>query len=332
MIRGLRRCHVRSTVAVVAFAFSLAPTLRARATFSIVAADRATGQIGGAGASCVGRSSLYQIYGSAPGHGVVHAQALFSNVEERLPEAVRLVSMDVAPADVLAAVTDPSFDAESQSRQYGIADLAGRTAAFTGVNTLPFADDLQGETGTFVYAAQGNILSGPEVLAGMEAGFRDDAACDLAERLLEALEGGGAPGIGDSRCTDEGIPADGAYIQVDASGEPAGEHLLLRVDDTAPEDPLVLLRAMFDDWRATNPCPAPPPPLPPPPAPDAGVAPAGDASSPDGALRAAAGRDAGCSASPGVPSRRRAIDGSIAPLVVALVLALRRRRPLSAER
>lgn len=47
----------------------------ARGTYSIVASDQATQQVGGAGTSCVGSLSVRIIYGVAIGHGAVHAQA-----------------------------------------------------------------------------------------------------------------------------------------------------------------------------------------------------------------------------------------------------------------
>lgn len=49
----------------------------AEATFSVVASDSERREVGGAGASCVGDSvSVYRIYGSVPGQGAVHVQAL----------------------------------------------------------------------------------------------------------------------------------------------------------------------------------------------------------------------------------------------------------------
>src|SRR5687767_4168129 len=47
-------------------------------------------------------------------------------------------------------------------------------------------------------------------------------------------------------------------FQVDREGEAAGTYLQLDVVDTAPQNPLVMLRAQFDAWRATHPCPPPP--------------------------------------------------------------------------
>ena len=62
------------------------------ATYSIVAADQATGQVGGSGTSCVGTLDVFIIYGAVPGKGAVHAQAQLS-VAGR-DEAVRLLGLD----------------------------------------------------------------------------------------------------------------------------------------------------------------------------------------------------------------------------------------------
>jgi len=119
---------------------------------------------------------------------------------------------------------------------------------------------------------------------------------------MRALEAGGQPGEGDSRCTGSGIPADSAFLQVDREGEAAGTYLLLDVTSTAPQNPLVLLRARYDTWRAANPCPAPPPP-------DAGMD--GDPGE---------GGDAGCCSAGG----RDAIG--ISMIVLAAILRRRRYR------
>jgi len=229
-------------------------TAPAHATYSIVAVDGTTREVGGAGTSCVGSLSVRVIYGSVPGTGAVHAQAQLGG--PGMAEAVIQLEMDVAPEAIIAAITNPGFDGNAQRRQYGIVDLEGRSAGFTGGQNGVFANDLQGQLGSFTYSVQGNILTSMAVLDNAIAGFE---GCDLADRLMRSLEAGALNGEGDSRCTGGGIPSDSAFLEVDRDGEPAGTYLRLEVTDTAPQNPLVLLRAEYDAWRATHPCPVLPP-------------------------------------------------------------------------
>lgn len=286
---GQRRAYRRRVRAflVTLAACALAPSA-ARATYSMCATDTAARQVGGAGTSCVAPSSVYVIYGSAPGHGVVHAQALYH--EPGKLEAVNRLWMDEPPADIIAAITDTAFDPLSLPRQYGIADLMGRTAGFTGMGTMAYAEDRQGIAGTFPYSVRGNILTSVAVIDQAEDAFVDGGGCDLADRLMLALEAGANGGEGDSRCTPSGIPSDAAFIEVDREGEPAQAFLYLEVQNTAPQNPIVLLRAQYDVWRMSHPCPPMPDggmpdagadgPLPP----DAGADAAADAGTPDVAV------------------------------------------------
>src|SRR5260370_23501331 len=113
----------------------------ARATYSIVASDQMTQQVGGAGTSCVGSLPVRIIYGVAIGHGAVHAQAQISTAG-RDRAALRLRD-DVDPSDIIAEITSSSFDAFASVRQYGIVDLFGRAAGFTGANDMPYAQARQ---------------------------------------------------------------------------------------------------------------------------------------------------------------------------------------------
>lgn len=237
------------------FAFgALVASAPAHATYSIVAGDPATRQVGGAGTSCIGGSDVYVIYGSVPGVGAVHAQALFN--QNGRNAAVQLLGQGQAPAQVVAAITAQGFDGNAASRQYGVVDVSGRSAGFTGTSAQSFADDVQGSVGGFVYSIQGNILTSSAVLTQAVAAF-EAPACDLAARLMAALEAGGANGEGDSRCTGDGIPSDSAFLQVDLPDAPRGSFLSLRVPTSGDDNPLPLLRAQFDAWRATSPCPTP---------------------------------------------------------------------------
>jgi uncharacterized Ntn-hydrolase superfamily protein len=223
----------------------------ARATYSIVAADAASGQVGGAVTSCVGAQGVGVVYRPSVGHGGVNAQA--SANETGRDQAVMLLGMDVAPADIIAMITASTFDADATTRQYGVVDLLGRAAGFTGTGARDYKEDRQGMAGAYTYSVQGNILTSKNVIDHAEAAFRA-TGCDLADRLMLALEAGATDGEGDSRCTPNGIPSDAASIEVDRGGEAAGSFLKLAVAGTGRTSAVVQLRAMFDDWRAANPC------------------------------------------------------------------------------
>lgn len=244
----------RWTTSVLCAVATIAPARTVFSTYSIVGVDTARREAGGSGTSCLGGQDVYIIYRSAPGIGVVHAQAAL-NLQGR-ERALSLLTQGLAPEEIVEALTDASFDRQSSLRQYAVADISGRAAAFTGSDTGRFAADRQGTREHFVYSVQGNILTGERVLAQAAAAFEANG-CDLAERLMRSLEAGAENGEGDSRCTDEGIPADSAFIQVDRDGETAGAYLSLRVPSSGDENPLPQLRALFTHWRATHPCPTP---------------------------------------------------------------------------
>jgi len=124
---------------------------------------------------------------------------------------------------------------------------------------MPWSGDLQGVDGALTYSIQGNILTSEAVLDQAEEGFLAEG-CDLADRLMLALEAGGQNGEGDSRCTPDGIPSDSAFIHVDLLDETVLVHLF--VIDTSPLNPLENLRELYDAWRLENPCPSPSEPEP----------------------------------------------------------------------
>lgn len=227
----------------------------ALATYSIAAVDKATQQVGGAVTSCVGDLDVGVVYGSVPGLGVVHAQALLDSRARAKDQALQLLMRGLAPSEIIAQITAPAFDSAYASRQYGVVDLMGRAAGYTGERAQDYKHDQQGDAEGYVYSVQGNILTSQRVL-DQAAGSFEQRGCDLAERLMLALEAGAEHGEGDSRCTDGDIPSDSAFIEVDLPDEPAGTYLRLSVMGTAPRSPLVRLRAEFDDWRAAHPCPA----------------------------------------------------------------------------
>ncbi len=285
----------------VATVLLLAAPAPAHATYSVVATDSATGEVGGAGTSCVGTLSVTIIHGAAPGVGAVHAQAQVNTAGR--DRAVMLLEDGMTPEQIIADITSAGFDANASARQYGVVDLSGRAAGFTGSTNGAEAGDVQGTVGTITYSVQGNILTA-NALDQAVTGF-NGAGCDLADRMMLALEAGAMGGEGDSRCTGDGIPSDSAFITVRAGNGTV--RLLLDVTDTAPASPLIELRSQFDAWRADHPCGA---------VDDAG--PGGpDGGGPDAG--GATGDGGGC----GCASSRTSSAGGLALVLLAFAFATR---------
>jgi len=157
-------------------------------TFSIVARDLATGDLG------IAVQSKFLAVGAvvpwaAAGIGAVATQAS-ANVTYG-PRGLELLASGLPAADVVYSLT--SEDPGRAERQVGIVDNAGRAATFTGEHCIPWAGGIAGEG----FCCQGNILAGPEVIEQMAAAYRETSGT-FAHRLLCALEAGQAAG-GDSR-------------------------------------------------------------------------------------------------------------------------------------
>jgi uncharacterized Ntn-hydrolase superfamily protein len=160
-------------------------------TFSLCAIDPVTGQSGAAVTTrvpFVGRAVPHV----RAGIGAVCTQA--STMVEFGPRGLDLLAKGVDPKDALAQLL--ASDEQRESRQVGIIDMKGRTAAHTGKQNNAWAGSRQGKT----YTTQANIMVGPEVLDAVAATFEasEGSGMPLAERMILALEAGYAKG-GDKR-------------------------------------------------------------------------------------------------------------------------------------
>jgi uncharacterized Ntn-hydrolase superfamily protein len=158
-------------------------------TFSIVARCPRTGMLGVAVSTAVPAVGAICPY-VRPGIGAVSTQAW---VNPYLAIAALDRMRDGADAAAALAAVLAEDDARDV-RQIGVVDATGRAASFTGAACTPWFGDLTGPG----YAIQGNMLTGPEVLAEMRRAYLAAAEAELAERLVSALEAGQAVG-GDKR-------------------------------------------------------------------------------------------------------------------------------------
>jgi uncharacterized Ntn-hydrolase superfamily protein len=206
-------------------------------TFSIVAADPETGEVG-----CAVQSKYFAIGAVTPwvraGVGAVATQAMgvvARNGERGL--AALALNDDPAPALERVLAEDPG----KELRQLGAVAADGRAAAFTGRGCVEWAGHLV-EPG---FAVQGNMLANADVLPAMRSAFVA-ADAPLPERMMAALEAGQAAG-GDRR------GQQAAALVVEQAGAAARSRdridriCDLRVDDHV--EPIIELRRLLTIWR-----------------------------------------------------------------------------------
>ena len=205
---------------------------RPHGTYSIVALDPETGELGAAVQShwfSVGSLCTW----TRPGVGAVATQSVVEPAHgphalDRLADGADAVAAlrGVLAGDALVAV-----------RQVGVVDARGRVAVHTGADCIPEAGHATGEH----WSCQANMMARATVPDAMSAAFAA-ARGDLAERLMTALEGAEAEG-GDVRGRQSA-----ALIVAPATGEPWRARVDLRVEDHA--DPVAELRRLLGFQRA----------------------------------------------------------------------------------
>lgn len=188
------------------------------ATFSIVAHDAVTGDVGVAVASKFLAVGAVVPWARADA-GAVATQS-FANVRFG-PDGLGLLAEGLDAETALARLLDA--DAGRETRQVGVVDLRGGAATFTGRECHSWAGGVTGPG----FAAQGNILTGEPVVRAMAAAFQATGG-ELAERLLAALAAGDHEG-GDSR----GRQSAALYVARTGGsyGGNADRYVDLRADD-----------------------------------------------------------------------------------------------------
>ena len=228
-----------------------------------------------------------QSYGDAvaalvPGKGAAATQAGFdiknrNKVFEALKEGLTAEA-------VIARVTDPAWDKQTDRRQYGVLTMHDGFVRAAGFTTPVRQGTITGDDGVTRYAgvmadpsrgvsAQGNTLASYEVVQRPLDAYRweDPAGFNrLSDRLMRAIEAGSIAG-GDVRCNQGSVrqTTSMAAILVARGGDPpyAAENIGMTDagTDKAPwlnlsvraergaENPLLDLRRQYDKWRRTQP-------------------------------------------------------------------------------
>jgi uncharacterized Ntn-hydrolase superfamily protein len=211
--------------------------LRPVHTFSIVARDPSTGELGVAV-----QSHWFSVGATVPwaeaGVGAVATQSFVDPSYGKL--GLDLMRAGKSAPDSLKELLEK--DAGRDVRQVAMIDASGRVNAWTGSKDIPAAGHIVGEN----FSVQANLMSNERVWPAMADAFRKTKG-DLAERMLAALDAAQAAG-GDIRGRQSA-----ALIVVTGkpTGKPWADRIFdLRVDDS-PE-PLKELRRLVTLQRAYN--------------------------------------------------------------------------------
>jgi len=211
-------------------------------TFSIVAVDLNNGQVGSAGASCIGGSII--ISDIHPGVGAIHTQSYWSGYNQIM--ASNLMDSGLSPDEIISYLIENDVNNNPSIRQYGIVDIyeGGRSAAYTGENCMDYKNHILGIN----YAIQGNILLNEQVLINIENNFNTTIGT-LSDKLMAALQGANIPGA-DSRCLDNGTSSLSAFIRVaEPFDEPDNFLLDLNINNTNNnQEPIDLLQDLYNEW------------------------------------------------------------------------------------
>jgi uncharacterized Ntn-hydrolase superfamily protein len=261
----------------IAIALSLFAAAPASATWSVIALDQKTGTVVVASATCVTQQALEGFPAKdlrdvqaivVPGMGVAAAQAGVDRTRANQQLIFAELQTGTAPDQILVML---KADSRIESRQFGILDMQGRTAGFSGSGNQAVSIDRQGRVeGTGIYySIQGNILAADAVVADAVKAFTS-ASGELTDRVMAAMEAADAAG-GDKRCSCDREPkvdapcttktAHVAYIlradKDDKNGESFNDgqyalYLSVTNGDIKPEEnanPVKTLRMRYDAWK-----------------------------------------------------------------------------------
>lgn len=223
-------------------------SINAQHTFSIVAVDPDTGEIGSAGATCLDfEDGALAISDIVLGIGAIHTQSFYSPTNQNNART-RMVAGD-SPQQIIDWLIANDVSNDPSARQYNIVDLnngSPRSAAFTGPDCFEEFIHITGPN----YAIAGNILISEDVVTDMETAFLDEPG-SLSDKLMAALQGAKRPGA-DARCLNDGISSASAFLRVADPSDTDSSYGNLSLDlnvwlNGSVFEPIDELQSQYDD-------------------------------------------------------------------------------------
>ena len=234
---------------IILFIIFFAKNVISQDTFSIVALDSITGEVGSAGASCVdmfmtGFSTNDFLGQLIPNIGAINTQAWYNSTNQT--NATNRMNLGDTPNQIIDWLILNDVQSAPELRQYGIVAMVNgspQAAAYTGTSTDNYKNHIIGDN----YAIQGNILLGQEVLDSIESRFLNTPG-DLTCKLMAALQGANMVGA-DTRCISNGTSSLFAFVKVsqpsDIFGSPSF-NISVRTHSNSGIEPIDSLQNLFD--------------------------------------------------------------------------------------
>jgi len=211
-------------------------------TFSIVAVDTITMEVGSAGASCIDGSII--ISDVLPGIGAIHTQS-FWNQSNQI-NARNWMNEGHTAQEIISLLINNDVQNNPSIRQYGIItlDTTSRSAAFTGDNCYNYKNHIIGPN----YAIQGNILLGQAVLDSIEHNFLNTEG-PLYVKLMAAMQGANISGA-DTRCLQFETSSLSSFLRL-AKEDDRPDSLYIDINVNNLDygiEPIDSLQVLFDNW------------------------------------------------------------------------------------
>ena len=247
----------------------------AAATWSVVAVNQRTGEIGVGQATCIVGPDLQESLAVVlPGIGGGCVQQWWDFQGNKRTAIWDGLQAGVPPQEIIDQIRNRAY-------QFGIVDTQGRSATFTGIAGGSFAGGVALTVGDLSFAIQGNVLAGQNVVDAAVIALVETPG-RMPEKLMAAMLAAAEAG-GDGRCSCEGpggadscgSPPPGFDLEQGKSAH-TGFMLVARVGDSTgvcnrnqgcangtyfmnfnaapgqngPPDPIVEMAGEFQTWRA----------------------------------------------------------------------------------
>ena len=231
--------------------FILAPAMIfGQHTFSIVAIDSITKEVGSAGATCgdavlwPGTRGAVLISDVIPGLGAIHTQSYWN--EQNQDQAHEKLLEGYTAEEIISWLTYNDAENNPSVRQYGAITLINdsiKSDAYTGENCFDYKNHIIGDN----YAIQGNILLGQSILDSMESRFLNTPGT-LSEKLMASLQGAKVIGA-DTRCYDSQVSSLSAFLRVAKSDDPPNDFYIDIIVEATPDliDPIDVIQEEFNN-------------------------------------------------------------------------------------